>query len=436
MSSGRFLEIACANAPSDKLMSFRAGVSELVFEIPEMDSMLVPTSIRMCGKLRCYGAYDKSVGLGATEMNINERLGVYGFMNTITARSLRHQTTIEQVRNFNRFMSSYISLTSSVQDLTGHQSQSALTSSNYLEQKTNLADQGADTSIAFSAPLPTGLLTSGLIPLSSKFGIGGLQLSVQLESDSQFFYSTGGTVNAETWYEIENPHLVMEVRDPNPDQLSQLMKQTSGSISFQSISSYYDTLASSSPSINFNLGLSRVRSALVNFIRSDRLSNMSFDGLATLMPTLSTNVIANITEVSWLKGGTMYPKHYPIIANVRDTSTTQVCDPEILRDYINSVVPYINNRASAISVANANRDWMTAHAGASMDSTKIPDGGLTWGLGVNYDSLGGSGSDFTQQNWGLTLKMDGSDGDTTSAFIFVNSEQTLVYNPNGVQVVK
>ena len=78
MSSGRFLEIACANAPSDKLMSFRAGVSELVFEIPEMDSMLVPTSIRMCGKLRCYGAYDKSVGLGATEMNINERLGVYG----------------------------------------------------------------------------------------------------------------------------------------------------------------------------------------------------------------------------------------------------------------------------------------------------------------------------------------------------------------------
>ena len=86
-------------------MSFRAGVSELVFEIPEMDSMLVPTSVRLCGKLRCYGAYDKSVGLGATEMSINERLGVYGFMNTITARSLRHQTTIEQVRNFNRFMS-------------------------------------------------------------------------------------------------------------------------------------------------------------------------------------------------------------------------------------------------------------------------------------------------------------------------------------------
>lgn len=443
MSSGRFLEISCANAPSDKLMSFRAGVSELVFEIPEMDSMLVPTSVRLCGKLRCYGSFDKTsagADLSTTEMSINPRLGVYGFMNTITARSLRHQTTIEQVRNFNRFMSSYLSLTSSVQDLTGHQSQSVLSSSNYLEQKTNLVDQGTDTSISFSAPLPTGLLTSGLIPLSSKFGIGGLQLSVQLESDSQFFYSTGGTVNAETWYEIENPHLVMEVRDPNPDQLSQLMKQPSGSISYQSISSYYDTIASSSPSINFNLGLSRVRSAFVNFIKSDRLANMSFDGLATLMPTLGVapNIgdIANITEVAWLKGGTMYPKHYPIIANVRDTATTQVCDPEIIRDYINSVVPYNNNRATAISVANANRDWMTAHGGASMDSTKIPDGGLTWGLGVNYDSLGGSGSDFTQQNFGLTLKMDASDGDTVSAFIFVNSEQTLVYNPNGVQVVQ
>lgn len=448
MSSGRFLEIACANAPSDKLMSFRAGVSELVFEIPEMDSMLVPTSVRLCGKLRCYGSFDKTAGgadLSGTEMAINPRLGVYGFMNTITARSLRHQTTIEQCRNFNRFMSSYLSLTSSVQDLTGHQSQTVLSSSNYLEQKTNLVNQGTETSISFSAPLPTGLLTSGLIPLSSKFGIGGLQLSVQLESDSQFFYSVGGVVNNETWYEIENPHLVMEVRDPNPDQLSQLMKQTSGSISYQSISSYYDTLSSSSPSINFNLGLSRVRSALVNFIKSDRLSNMQFDGLATLMPTLAGDGsattkkgdIANITEIAWLKGGTMYPKHYPIVANVRDTAKTQVCDPEIIRDYINSVVPYVNNRASAVSVANANRDWMGDVANTkSMDSNKIPDGGLVWGLGVNYDSLGGSGSDFSQENWGLTLKMDASDGDTTSAFIFVNSEQTLVYNPNGVQVVQ
>jgi len=443
MSSGRFLEIACANAPSDKLMSFRAGVSELVFEIPEMDSMLVPTSVRLCGKLRCYGSFDKtSVRLDTGKhMAINSRLGVYGFMNTITARSLRHQTTIEQVRNFNRFMSSYLPLTSSVQDLTGHQSQTVLSSSNYLEQQEHLVFVGADASTAFSAPLPTGLLTSGLIPLSSKFGIGGLQLSIQLESDSQFFYSVDGTVNNETWYEIENPHLVMEVRDPNPDQLSQLMKQTSGSVSFQSISSYYDTIASSSPSINFNLGLSRVRSALVNFIKSDRLSNMEFDGLATLMPTLgeapSKGDIANITEVAWLKGGTMYPKHYPIIANVRDTSLTQVCDPEIIRDYINSVVPYNNNRATAVSVANANRDWMTDVANAkSLDSNKIPDGGLIWGLGVNYDSLGGSGSDFTQQNWGLTLKMDASDGDTVSAFIFVNSEQTLVYNPNGVQVIQ
>ena len=440
MSSGRFLQISCANAPSDKLMSFRAGVSELVFEIPEMDSMLVPTSVRLCGSIRMYSKFDRSAGLGGTEMAINQRLGIYGIMNTITARSLRHQTTIEQVRNFNRFMSSYVSLTSSVQDLQGHQSQTSLTAPNYLEQKTNLVDVGADTMTHFSVPLPTGLLTSGLIPLSSKFGIGGLQLSIQLESDSQFFFATNGTVEAETWYELEDPHLVMEVRDPSPDQLSQLMKQTSGSVSYQSISSYYDTIASSSPSINFNLGLSRVRSALVNFIKSDRLANMSFDGLATLMPTLGTapNVgkIANITEVSWLKGGTMYPKHYPIVANVRDTAKTQVCDPEIIRDYINSIIPYTRNNASAICVANANRDWITAHAGASMDSTKVPDGGITWGLGVNYDTLGGSGSDFSQQNWGLTLKTDASDGDTTSAFIFVNSEQTLVYNQNGVQVVQ
>jgi hypothetical protein len=439
MSSGRYLQIACANAPSDKLMSFRAGVSELVFEIPEMDSMLVPTSVRLCGSIRMYADFNKTTDLSGTQMNINQRLGIYGIMNTITARSLRHQTSIEQCRNFNRFMSSYLSLTSSTNDLQGHSSVSALTGVNYDENKQHLVDLGTTTGSHFSVPLPTGLLTGGLIPLSDKFGIGGLQLSIQLESDSQFFYSTGGTVNAETWYELEDPHLVMEVRDPAPDQLSQLMKQTSGSLSFQSISSYYDTIASSSPSINFNLGLSRVRSAFVNFIKSDRLANMQFDGLATLMPTLEgtqDGKIANITELSWLKGGTMYPKHYPIVANVRDTTATQVCDPEIIRDYINSIIPYNVNRASCISVANANRDWIAKVGQAEMDSAKIPDGGLTWGLGVNYDSLQGSGGDFQQQNFGLTLKLDASDGSTTSAFIFVNSEQTLVYNQNGVQVIQ
>lgn len=440
MSSGRFLQVACANAPADKRMSFRAGVSELVFEIPEMNSMLVPTSVRLCGSIRMYSKYDRSAGLNGTTMNINQRLGIYGAINTITSRSLRHQTTIEQCRNFNRFMSSYTSLSSSTNDLQGHGSQSVLSASNYLEQKSNLVDVGLDTGVHFCAPLPTGLYTSGLIPLSSKFGIGGLSISLQLESDAQFFYSTDpATIETECWYELEDVHLVMEVRDPSPDQLSQLMKQPSGSFSYQSVSSYYDTIASSSPSINFNLGLSRVRSAFVNFIKSDRLANMSFDGLATLMPTLGSapNVgkIANITEVSWLKGGTMYPKHYPQVANIRDTATAS-CDAEFVRDYLNSVVPYNRNRASSMCVANANRAWDTIHNGADMSSYKVPDSGITWGLGVSYDALNGSGSSFVDENWGMTLKLDASDGDTTSCFIFVNSEQTCVYNQNGVQIVK
>jgi len=48
----------------------------------------------------------------------------------------------------------------------------------------------------------------------------------------------------------------------------------------------------------------------------------------------------------------------------------------------------------------------------------------------------GSGADFRTQNWGLNMTLTNNDGNVVSAFIFVNSEQTLVYNPNGVQVVQ
>ena len=52
--SMRFLEIACSNKSSDGKMSFRHGVSDLIFQIPEMNSTLIPSSIRIVGKLKVF----------------------------------------------------------------------------------------------------------------------------------------------------------------------------------------------------------------------------------------------------------------------------------------------------------------------------------------------------------------------------------------------
>ncbi len=437
--SMRYMEIACSNKPSDNKVSNHRGISEMIFQIPEMDSFVNPKSIRICGSIRCYKD-DVGGSLAGSKMAMDPRLGVYSVMNMVTSRSLRHQTTIEQSRNFNRFMSSFLPLSSSLGDLQSHMNNSALTSPAVEQTRTTLTQLPAETH--FSLALPTGLLSGSNIPLSSQWGIGGLEISIFLENDSQVFFATDGAADeAGAWYEITNPHLICEVMTPAPDALAQLVKRASGQLTFQSVSSYYDTISSTNAQINFNLGLSKVRSAFVNFIDSSQLNNINVNGLATIMPTRSdaTGSIANLTEYQFLKAGTQFPKLFPETLNVRDVPKTSVCDPATIRDYIDAVVPYNRNTMSSITQANSNRNWqLVPNATNLIDGSPylLADGGLCWGLGVSYDNLGGMGSAFNSENWGLNMTLDGSDGNSTSAFIFVNSEQTLVFNPNGVQVVK
>ena len=438
MSSMRYMEIACSNKPSTNKMSFRKGITEMVFQIPEMEAYVIPSSIRICGNIRAYK--DDALGdISTTTANMDARTGVYSTFNTVTTRSLRHQTTIEQSRHFNRFMASYLPLSTSLNDTQSHLNQTALTTPNEQQTKNGIVNQSKSAGTDFCLPLPTGLLSgNGQLPLSAQWGIGGCEISIQLENDAQVFFSQTGVVAADLnpFYEIENPHLVCEIMMPSPEDLSSLQKQGSGQLTYQSISSYYDTISSTNAQINFNLGLGKVRSAFVNFIDSTKLNNVAENGLSTLMPTLATGVINDVKQVQFLKGGTQYPALFPQNNVIRDSTKTSVCDAGLIRDYIDAVVPYSGNRNLSLVLANANRNWQLGNATTIFPPYyKIANGGVCWGLGVRYDALGGSGSDFRNENWGLNMTLTNNDGAVISAFIFVNSEQTLVYNSNGVQVV-
>ncbi len=439
MSSMRYMEIACSNKPSSNKMSFRKGITEMVFQIPEMDAYVIPHTIRICGEIAFY-KNDQGDDISGTTANIDARTGVYSTFNTVTSRSLRHQTTIEQSRHFNRFMATYLPLSSSLDDSQSHLNTTALTATNAAQAKQGAVNMDGNT--AFALALPTGLLSGSQgsgIPLSSQWGIGGLEIAIQLENDAQVFHSNTGQVAADLnpFYEITNPHLVCEVMTPAPDQLSQLMKQGAGQLTYQSISSYYDTISSTNAQTNFNLGLGKVRSAFVNMIDSSKLNNMAENGLATLMPTLTTGVVNNVLQVQFLKGGTQYPALFPKNNVMRDAKKTSVCDAGLLRDYIDAVVPYVSNRSLCMTIQNANRNYILNKTETTFEPYNlIADTGVVYGLGVRYDALGGSGADFRTQNWGLNMTLTNNDGNVVSAFIFVNSEQTLVFNANGVQVVQ
>ena len=89
----RYVQIACANTPSSNKVSFRKGITQMDFQIPEMEAYVIPSSIRICGKIRTYKD-DAGGDISTTTANMDARTGVYSTFNTVTTRSLRHQTTI------------------------------------------------------------------------------------------------------------------------------------------------------------------------------------------------------------------------------------------------------------------------------------------------------------------------------------------------------
>ncbi len=87
---------------------------------------------------------------------------------------------------------------------------------------------------------------------------------------------------------------------PSVDELSRLMTQSSGTMEYNAISSYYTTVASSNAIINFRLGLSRVLGVFMNFIPSTYLNNYSYDGFQTT-PLINDLASGDIAEVKAVK---------------------------------------------------------------------------------------------------------------------------------------
>jgi len=222
----------------------------------------------------------------------------------------------------------------------------------------------------------------------------------------------------------------MDYNNSNPPPSS-----SSGAFTYQSISSYYDTINSQNANVVFNLGLSKVRSVFSSFVPSTFLNNRAFNSYATLPMTNKDATVANISKLVWTKGGSLYPKHFEMNNVIRDSKDTKVIDPVIINDYVSAISPFRTNMKNMVSPINTSRETL-----AKFDQTNIlsyektPDSGNIYGLGIRYDQLGGMGSDFTQEQWGMNIQSNLTTDNPQSVFIFVNSEQTVVFNQNGIQV--
>ena len=439
--SRSYLSIPASNHRSNSTISYRDGNPILSFIVSEQNRMLLPHTLRLVGNLSIYKTSNVT-GFGNIpepnqDLNISPKLGTFGMIDQIVLSSQKSKNVIEHVRHYSRYLSSYFPQVSSKAEALGHLSVTTGMIPNVNCQKLSYVSNvnGSDPTNrkfrgnSFCIHLPTGLLNQKTAPISLSgegYGIGGLAIDIHLSSDQAFLNGSW----SDAFYQLTDVSLECEVINPTGSELNRLRGLGSGQLEYNAISSYYTTIQSSNAIINLRLGLSRVIGIFMNFIPSTYLNNISYDSNQTtpLINDLTLKQIASIKQVVFQRGGEKVGFLYNLNANVRDNASSKIADPNITRQAMNTFTNFNDIRRTQLSPITNNRAGFNS-------MSDFTDAGQMFNIGYNFDGISSQGLDFRNQNFSAQLETSLTSGNAHSAFIFVRSKQTLVFNKNGLQII-
>jgi len=424
-----YQEIQPSNINSTQKVSYKNGNPIISFLIGSQPHLLDASSVRISGDINFYKDANKAKPTTADQLAIDEKLAVYSMIEKVTITSQRSRQVIETINHYGRFLSTYIPYVNSKSDKFSHMNQMALTLPNYETEKRELVDFPATAhGSRFCIGLPTGFLASGnMIPLSSD-SLGGIEISLNLAPDAQVLYAQNGTTTglSDAYYELANLRLHCELVVP-PDPRNML--PSTGSLTYNAITSYFNVINSANAVVNFNLGTSRTLGVFMNMCPSKYLNNLAYNSYATTTPLNDDGKQAAIKQIIFTKAGMRMPISFNIDTNVKETPTISTIDPQVVTFARDSIKAGMNLR-SEVSPINTNR----LYTGAVPPLTA--DGGVMECIGVPFDTVGtGVGEDFSTTPFGIQMETDLTTNSPNALFLFVHSRQTLVFSPQGIQVV-
>jgi hypothetical protein len=309
---------------------------------------------------------------------------------------------------------------------------------------------GAGTRQSFSIPLVSGVASGGNpIPLSADWGIGGLEVSINLAPDSNVLFTSGADSSAIStgFYELSELSLVAETMVPAPEDLMKLRGQSQNTFEFNTITSFYQTINSTNATINLNLGQSHVLSVFGTFVPARYLNNLSQNGQSTLYPlnlgiagdaiNSSSSGKAPIEQVIWTRQGERFPKQFNIDTPQRDDDTNNFAPPEIVRGYIDAVGSFVKGTRSQVSPATnfVENNGLSTAVDEGQFYKEIADGGMKAGIGVAYDKVSGQGVDFSNVPFGCQITSSLTTDNPNSLYLFVHSRNTLVSSSGSIQIM-
>lgn len=433
MATQHNLEIVPSNVTANSTVSYRNGNPVIQFIIGEQDAMLLGNTLRFTGQFRAFLSNGSDSSSDVSPLAMSEKLGVYSTIDTLTIKSQKTGQTIETIRHYNRFLSSYLPVTSSQQDNMGHLYSSALILPNYAAQTesvVNIPSQDT-TGNHFCCALPCGLFNGrNPIPLMGE-AIGGLLVELHLAPDQQVFHSNTDSSASITdaFYEFEDISLVCETIEPDATTLQTLKSRTSATFEYNSINSYYQTINSANGIINFQLGLSRVLGCFANIVPAAHINNYLFDGLATLYPTNTNGEKAEIKELFFTRNGSKFPLDFNVETLQSTAPLNDTIDPQIVYYYMDSLMKFADIKRTSINQVN------TRYSDSARFDKDFADGGCGFGVGIAYDRVSDQGVDFRNVNFGINMSLDLTTDSPQAFYLFVHNKNTLVFGQGGLQVI-
>lgn len=430
----KYVELNPVNAISNGRYSSKSGLPMIKFDISSNDAPMFLNG----DELRINGRITANTGAGAALGNTDKNF-VDNFcgrfancIHTITISSKRLNQVIERVENYWRIVPSVISGIHGNEDINTslcHEGDHFET--NFLGRHSLVAQAGDAKGKSFSSKLYAGCLNSGQMMDLSVAGLGGLVIEILLKPDVNVVFGDDAATNAVSVFlsdlKLSCPLYYMDAGSAPSQQ----------TFAFNSLSSVFQTVNSSTSVVALTPGLKQVSSIFCNFMNTTEIGNQNFNSAR----------LGNIGELRALRfslNGALYPLSYRMLTdeeanNATTTHHTYQYRTLIDRNYLEAVS--INRFSETNRSVLAYNNWNAGVVDRSQ--TQNNDGcsqGTAAGFGILYDSFG-SGEDLSQTVFSFELEASGVDLDGTAAkaqgvyMVFLNKNQ-IVMSRDGIQIVR
>lgn len=433
--SKKYLMLNPVNATSGGAYSANSGLPLIKFDISsaDMPTLLDLTNLRISGKI----TVNTSTGGAITETDNHFYDGMCGrfsnLVDMVTVSSKRLNQVVERVNNYSRIVPSLVSGLHNANDIhTALYHEGDHVSTTFLSRHVIAAGSGA-TGKSFSAPLYCGVLNSGQDLDISRNGMGGLVIEILLKPSVSCVFGSSASTSGDV---VVLSDLVLTVPQYElSGSMAQSRMAEQNQYSFNSLSSIFQVINSSTSVVAFTPGLSRVSSIFMNFMNTNEMGNQLYN-------SCRLGNIGEVRELRFSKNGRLYPISFRLETDEQNNNTLSTTNSYrarcmIDRNYLEALNVkryYKTNRTSL-----AWNDWESGVVNRSQ--TQNRDGtepGTADGFGILFDAYG-SGEDLSQTIWSFEVEASGTDLDGSAAnaqgvYVVMLNKNTIFMNANGIEV--